>query len=276
MTIVKIINNNVVSAKDANGEEVIITGKGIGFQMKPKDSILEDKIEKIFRLDDSNARKFEELLADIPYEHVQLVVNIVGKANDMMEHKLNKSIYISLLDHIHYAILREAEGIKIENSLLWEIKRFYSTEYGIGLTALDIIKKEIGVEFPEDEAGFIAMHILNAELGSHMIKTSMIPDMLKNIYNIVGYAAKHKIDDQSIYYDRFVTHIKFLLERISKNEVYEGTDTTLFDMVSGKYPESFRCALRIQTYLANKIDYMIPDEELAYLTIHIENLLKYE
>lgn len=276
MNIVKIINNNVVSAKDDKGNEVIVTGKGVGFQKKPKDMIPEEKIEKIFRLDDSNARRFEELLADIPYEHVQLVVNIVAKANSIVEHKLSKGIYISLLDHIHYAILRINDGIEIENSLLWEIKRFYSTEYGIGLAALDMIKEEIGVDFPEDEAGFIAMHILNAELGSHMRKTTMIPDMLKNIYNIVGYTAKHKIDDQSIYYDRFVTHIKFLMERIAKNEAYEGTDDTLYDMVTIKYPESFRCALRIQTYLKSKIDYDVPDEELAYLTIHIENMLKHE
>lgn len=276
MNILKIINNNVVSALDDKGKEIIVTGKGIGFQKKPKDAIEEDRIEKVFRLDDSNVREFEELLADIPYEHVQLVVNIVGKANNLTEHKLNKSIYISLLDHIHYAIKRVEDGIEIENSLLWEIKRFYSKEYGIGLEALSIIKEEIGVDFPEDEAGFIAMHILNAELGSHMRKTSLIPDMFKNIYNIVGYAAKHKIDDQSIYYDRFVMHIKYLMERISKNEMYNGLDGELYDLVTVKYPESFRCALRIQTYLKKKIDYDVPDEELAYLTIHIENLLRHE
>lgn len=160
--------------------------------------------------------------------------------------------------------------------MLWEIKRFYSKEYSIGMEALAMIKSEIGVEFPEDEAGFIAMHILNAELGSYMRKTSMIPDMLKNIYNIVGYTAKHKIDDQSIYYDRFVTHLKFLMERISKNDVYIGTDSSLYDMVSTQYPDSFRCAIRIQSYLKNKIDYVVPEEEMAYLTIHIENLLKHE
>lgn len=274
MQILKVINNNVVSAYNEKGKEVIVTGKGIGFQKKPKDEIDDTKVEKVFRLDDEMTREFERVVADIPYDHIQIVARIITMANDLMDHELSKGIYISLLDHLNYAIIRGKEGIQIENSLLWEIKRFYSAEYQIGLYAIDLIKRELGISLPEDEAGFVAMHILNAELGSDMKKTSIVPDVLKDVYNIIGYSAKHKIDETSFYYDRFVIHLKFLVERIVKKIEYTGQDDALYDMIREQFPESYRCALRIQTYLKSRMDYVVPDEELAYLTIHIESLMK--
>lgn len=276
MQILKVINNNVVSAYNEKGKEVIVTGKGIGFQKKPKDMIDDTKIEKTFRLDDEFTREFERVVADIPYEYMTVVGQIITMASELMDHELSKGIYISLLDHLHYAIIRQKEGIQIQNTLLWEIRRFYSAEYQIGLYALDLIKKELLVSLPEDEAGFIAMHILNAELGSDMKKTAMVPDILKDVYNIIGYSAKHKIDESTIYYDRFVIHMKFLIERIVKNIEYTGQNDALCDMIREQFPESYRCALRIQTYLKSRMDYDVPEEELSYLAIHIENLLGHQ
>lgn len=276
MQILKVINNNVVSAYNEKGKEVIVTGKGIGFQKKPKDMIDDTKIEKTFRLDDEFTREFERVVADIPYEYMAVVGQIITMASELMDHELSKGIYISLLDHLHYAVIRQKEGIQIQNTLLWEIRRFYSAEYQIGLYALDLIKKELLVSLPEDEAGFIAMHILNAELGSDMKKTAMVPDILKDVYNIIGYSAKHKIDETTIYYDRFVIHMKFLIERIVKNIEYTGQNDALCDMIREQFPESYRCALRIQTYLKSRMDYDVPEEELGYLAIHIENLLGHQ
>lgn len=219
-------------------------------------------------------REFERVVADIPYDYIQIVARIITMANDLMEHKLSKGIYISLLDHLNCAIDRGKDGILVENSLLWEIKRFYSAEYQIGLYAVELIRKELGVSLPEDEAGFVAMHILNAELGSDMKKTTIIPDVLKDVYNIIGYSAKHKIDETSIYYDRFVIHLKFLVERIIKKIEYTGMDEALYDMIRERFPDSYRCALRIQTYLKSRMNYHVPEEELAYLTMHIENLMR--
>lgn len=274
MQILKVINNNVVSAYNEKEKEVIVTGKGIGFQKKPKDEIDDTKVEKVFRLDNEMTREFERVVADIPYDYIQIVARIITMANDLMEHKLSKGIYISLLDHLNCAIDRGKDGILVENSLLWEIKRFYSAEYQIGLYAVELIRKELGVSLPEDEAGFVAMHILNAELGSDMKKTTIIPDVLKDVHNIIGYSAKHKIDETSIYYDRFVIHLKFLVERIIKKIEYTGMDEALYDMIRERFPDSYRCALRIQTYLKSRMNYHVPEEELAYLTMHIENLMR--
>ena len=50
MVIDKIINNNIVSAFDDKGLEVVIMGRGIGFQMKRGQEVPAEKIEKVFRI----------------------------------------------------------------------------------------------------------------------------------------------------------------------------------------------------------------------------------
>ena len=51
MVINHVINNNVVSAFDNEQNEIIVMGKGIGFQKKSGQEIPETKIEKRFVLE---------------------------------------------------------------------------------------------------------------------------------------------------------------------------------------------------------------------------------
>ena len=64
MKIEKVINNNVVSAVEENGTEVVVMGKGVGFQMRHGMTIPEEQIEKVFRLDNpSSMDQFKNLVA---------------------------------------------------------------------------------------------------------------------------------------------------------------------------------------------------------------------
>ena len=49
MTVEKVINNNIVSAYDETGREVVVMGRGIGFGVKAGAVINKSKIEKVFR-----------------------------------------------------------------------------------------------------------------------------------------------------------------------------------------------------------------------------------
>ena len=134
MLIEKIINNNIVSAVDSKGREVVVMGRGLGFGMKPGKQIQENKIEKVFRIKSQTlAEQFKDLLADMPLEHVKVSSDIITYAKENLKLKLNQSIYVTLTDHINFAITRYQQGIKPQNALLWEIKRFYSREYELSL-----------------------------------------------------------------------------------------------------------------------------------------------
>ena len=68
MEIKRIYNNNVVVAVNgADGPEMIAIGKGLAFQKKPGDSIEQEKVEKIFTLEDSGVRSRTSLPSIYPY-----------------------------------------------------------------------------------------------------------------------------------------------------------------------------------------------------------------
>lgn len=272
MKILRVINNNVVSAFGDDEREVVVVGKGIGFQKKPNDFIDEKQVEKIFRLNDKSTNIFEELIKDMPYEYIRVAGMIVSYAKKCLEKQLNKNIYITLTDHLNYAITRAKNNIFIENALLWEIKRFYHQEYRIGQEAIHIIKQELGIELSEHEAGFLALHIVNAEMDADMKQTAKFPNIIKDIINIVTYTMGIELNQSSVYYERFITHLKFFLERILRKQVYKSDYYEFHNMVKQNFPESFRCALRIKTYIKASMQYEIGEEELTYLAMHIQNM----
>lgn len=105
MIINKVINNNVLSTHDENNREIVLMGKGIGFQKKVGDEVAEDKIEKKFVLDsEDEVGKFSELIEMIPHNYLNLSVDIISYAQQVMPKRLSPSIYISLTDHINFLL----------------------------------------------------------------------------------------------------------------------------------------------------------------------------
>ena len=136
-------------------------------------------------------------------------------AKQALGKKLSDNIYLTLVDHISFAIQRQEKGIVVRNALLWEIKRFYNHEYLIGKEALAIIKRRLEIELPGNEAGFIALHIVNAQLGNgEMQQTMAMPKMIQSILNIVRYQFHTELDENSVNYERFLTHLKYFLQRM--------------------------------------------------------------
>ena len=162
----RVINNNVVCSVNGKGEEIILRGKGIGFQKKPGMEVDASLVEGIFTLEKSQTKnKLVQLLEDIPEIYIEITSQIVDHAKETLGKSLNENIYVTLTDHIHFAIERKQKHLEYVNPLLWEIKSFYTGEYQVGLWALDLIHKRLGQRLKEDEAGFIALHIVNAQLG---------------------------------------------------------------------------------------------------------------
>lgn len=274
MEILKVINNNVVSSLDENGKEVVVMGKGIGFQKKTGNTIDEDKIEKIFCLPSEKTSQFEDLVEDMPYEHIVLAKEIIQYARKTLDRHLNKNIYITLTDHLNFAIERQKAGTVFQNALLWEIKKFYNKEYEIGLKAIDMVKDELGIELSEDEAGFMALHFVNAEMDGDIRQTTGLPAMIKDIVNIVRYHFGIDIDESTLSFERFVTHLKFFLQRVVKGECYEVEDSEFNESIKRRYKSEYACAGKIKDYMEKKVDYAISDEELTYLTLHISRVIR--
>jgi len=273
MEVKQIINNNVISALDPSGREVVIMGKGIGFHGK-HGSIEKTMIEKVFYLDDLGAlNRFKELLVNLPLEHIKVSNDIITYANMVLKKKLNQNIYITLTDHINFAIERYNQGMLFENPLFWEVKSLYRKEYLIGEYSLALINKELKIMLPIDEAASIALHIVNAEYDSSMGDTMSITKHMPEVFQLVKEDFHVEFEEESLEYERFVTHLKLLMQRIMKREQFDVLDLNFSQVIENMYPEEYSCSRKIGSYLSKLYEQEVKGEEISMLTIHVRRLI---
>ena len=275
MKIKKILNNNAVLSEGNQKEEIIITGRGVAFGKKSGDLIDENKIEKTFILKHSEtSENFKLLLENIPVEYISVSYDIIEYAKNLLNIQFNDFIYVTLTDHLNFAIQRNKENISYVNALHWEIKKFYPNEYNIGLKALEFIEEELGIKFSEDEAANIALHLVNARINTknEMGETMQIVKMTQDILNIVKYTFGIELDETSLHYERFMTHLKFFFQRIMKNVQVNDDNDFIYQEVKKKYIKAYHCATKIENYFVETLDRNLSEEEKTYLTIHIQRI----
>jgi beta-glucoside operon transcriptional antiterminator len=273
LVIKKIFNNNAVLVKDINKKEIVLIGSGIAFKKRIGDIVDRDLIEKIFTLKEEGAtEKFKILLDNIPTEHVAMCYDIIEYAKNKLNVELSDYIYVTLTDHVNYALKLLDEGLNRPNALIWEVKKFYPKEFQIGLKALDIIEEKTGKRLPNDEAGSITLHLINAQLNTNyenIQDITKIAKMIGDIINIVKYTYNTQIDENSLEYDRFITHLRFFFRRLNNKTKKENTeDDFLLKQVKEKYKDAYNCMRKVEKYLETNLG----DEEKLYLTLHIQRL----
>ena len=273
MNIQKIINNNVISAVNDKNEEVVVMGRGIGFKAHAGDAIDETKIEKVFRIENETiSRQFQEILENIPLEHMQLTEEIISKAKEVLNVKLNQSIYVTLTDHINFAIQRQKEGVRLKNALLWEIKEFYRNEYQIGQYAIELLNEKIKTDFTEDEAGFIALHIVNAEYNTSIHNTFAMTNMIQELLQFIQKEMGRRYDENSIHYERYLAHLKFLARRVCDHNLLPDDDMEFAARIEQEYPAEYECSRKAADYIKMQYHENLSEEEILYLAIHIKRV----
>ncbi len=276
MLINKVYNNNVVLSKDEHENDIVIMGRGIAFQKKRGDTIESDKVEKVFhQVNEGMQHRLADLLYEIPLEYFSVTEEIIQTAKLKLGKKMNGSIVISLTDHLFYAVQRYKEGQVIRNGLLWEIKRLYKEEFELGKHAVEIINNRYNLEMPEDEAAFIALHLINAQLDEEMPMVMSMTKVMKGVLEIVRMHFMIQLDEESLSYHRFVTHLKFFSQRLVHGNLYnESDDVELYEFIKRKYPDSFSCTEKIVKYVQKEFDYSLTSEEMLYISVHIQRLIK--
>lgn len=277
MIIKKIFNNNSILALNSDKREVVVMGRGIGFKKNVGDEIDSEKVEKTFILKEKDAsEKFKMILEDVPKEIIYVSYDIIEYAKNILNVEISENIYITLTDHISNTIKLYKEGFNVTNAIIWEIKKFYPKEFEIGLKSLNFIEEELEIKLPEDEAANIALHLINSQVNSSYKEVEDVAKqtkMINDILNIVRYTYNIKLDDTSLSYYRFITHLRFFFKRLSnknnsKEENLEYKDDFLLKQVKEKYKDAYKCMLKIEDYLEKDLD----DEEKLYLTVHIQRI----
>ena len=279
MEISKVLNNNVAVVIE-NNEEKIVMGRGICFKKKTGDTIEPEIIDKVFYLQNQEVlSRFKELVVDIPLEYLEIGEEIMDEARLSLGKALNDNIYISMVDHIYTAVVRAKDNILVKNALLWDIQRFYKEEYQIrpyfrqaALLHTEALTCPTSL-LPNDEAGFIALHIVNGQLDEDVHDMYEITKIMQEIENIVRYHFKIEFNEESAYYYRFITHLKFFAQRLVEHKKQNKQEDDLLEVVQVKYVNAYQCVEKIAMYIKNQYNYELYDEEKLYLTIHIHRVV---
>lgn len=268
MLISKILNNNVVISEE-NQEEVILMGRGLAFGRKVGQEIPDELIEKKYVLSENR----RQLLMELPAEVMEMSDKIISFAREKLQKKLKDSAFLAMADHIHGVLLRLEDGIYLKNFLMWDIKRFFPTDFEVGQYAKQLLSAYVSKELPDDEAAFMALTLVNAELENGDGAARDLTMMMEEIMTIVKYSLEISLDEEDIYLERFMTHLKFFCERVLTDRGHcDLEDNEMFDLLKCKYPLAYETTRKIAEFLKQTRNYQTSEDEQLYLTIHLSRM----
>lgn len=267
--VIKAFNNNIVLV-ETEGKEKMLLNKGIGFGKRPGDVV--DKgtsIEKIFIIEDKdNIRNFKELVNNIDKEFIGFCEEIIYFISKELNQELSENIHIGLIDHLSFAIKRLKNKEEIQNPFLVEIETLYNIEFLLAEKVAIKIEEHIGIDIPAGEIGFIALHIHSARNNGKLSNTIKYSFISNSIIEYVEDFLNIEIDRKSLDYARFLTHLRFAIERIINNE---SISNDFIDIIKSKYRKSYRIARKAGKILEENLDGVsVVEDEIAYLAMHIE------
>ncbi|MDN9611290.1 PRD domain-containing protein [Clostridioides difficile] len=267
----KVLNSSVVLVHDTKDNEFISLGKGIGYGKKTGEYICGSNDNQMFvPVENTKSKQFLELMDDIPVDILKITQEIIVEAEKLLNSSFNKNLYLILADHFNFAIERMRKGIKITNRVFWEIKNYYPNEFKVGMVAIYMVEERLGIQLPEEEAANIAFHFANAMASDgNSYDTIKYAKVIGEIINIFVFSLNRTLDKKSMHYMRFITHIKFFVERFFSDSMLSSGDDLLFNQMKRSNPKEMLIALKVRDFLEKKYGKKLTNEEIAFLVVHI-------
>lgn len=273
MDVLRVFNNNVVLAKDGD-REVILTGRGIGFQAKPGQHVDDAKIVRRFvPADGRDPDHMAELLAGIPPEIIRLVTDAMSRTGLAEQIEAQPTLVMALADHICGAIQRSQKGQTIEYPLEAEVRSLYAGEYAKGEALVNAMNDYLGGALPKGEAVALALHLVNAgfstgDLSNTYTMTGVIQQMLSVIENTYDVT----LDQHSVNVGRFIAHLRYLFVRIYQHQQLSDEPQPIVDTIMASYPQATACARQLAIVVGMRLNATLTEAEIAYLALHISRV----
>ena len=272
----QILNNSAVIAEKGDGTEAILLGKGIAFNQKIGNEIDKSKIYKIFSPNSEVQRKnVIDTIHEIEPIYFEISQKICERLKREENIKLTDSVYITLTDHLATSVERAKKGLYLSNKFLWDIKDYYPKEYNYGLWALRLLNQQFDVDLPEDEAAFIAIHLISGELGQDIDEFQRSMNFIKEITKLVRHYFRIDLDNKTLNYKRFAVHLKFFWQRMmyeKDKKSYGDLSQEILEVIKESDIDAYLCALKIKDYIKQQYKYDLNTEEIMYLAIHINKI----
>lgn len=270
MQVIKKINNNVALCLDNNNRELVAFGKGIGFKPMPYELTDMNLIHRTYYGIDSS---YIMLLDEIPEDIFEISSILVDLARAKVSCDFSNNLVFTLADHISFAIDRQKKHMYIKNQMVHDIEYFYENEMEIGELAIKLVRKNLKIRLPKEEAGNIALHIINAE--AKLKNENSIDDeeaIIEDITCLIEDELNITINRKNFNYSRFVSHLQYLLKRTDDGISIESDNGKMFLDIKEKYPNIYKCVSKITEYIYEIKKWKATEEEELYLMLHVNRL----
>ena len=273
----KVLNNNVLIARDHAEDEVVLIGKGIGFNKKKDASIREDSVEKLFVLRNEKEQEYyKNLLPHIDEKVLSTLIDSIEMIRSKSNVKLNERVHVALTDHMVFAINRLFKGMTIRNPFLTETKALYPFEYDIAAEVVDFINQSLDIHLPEGEVGFIALHVHSAVTNVDVTDINKYSQLVTQLVQMIETELDINIDRDSIHYIRLIRHIRYTIERVLRDEKVD-EPAKIASLLKSEYPVCYNLSWKIIKIMQQTLKKPVYDAEAVYLTMHLQRLTnKYE
>jgi transcriptional antiterminator len=270
----KVLNNNVLIAEHPSYEEVVLIGKGIGFNRKPGDSIETDSVEKLFVLkNEKEQQNYIKLLPFIDDELQKVIISAISLIMQRTNTLLDEHIHVALTDHLMFTITRISNGMQVSNPFLIETKTLYRHEYEIAKEVVELISEKIGILLPVGEIGFIALHIHSAMTSRELSEVNQHSQLVSRLVKMVEEQFDIVIDKEGIDYMRLVRHLRFTIERVAKGEKVEEPEKISL-LLKQEYPICYNLSWKLIKVMQQTLKLKVFDAEAVYLTMHLQRIQK--
>ncbi len=209
-------------------------------------------------------------------EQLQQMVEELEHSLDL---KLTDSAYIGLAVHLALAIqrIRAGQRIVIDAHVLDGLRGL--GEFAKAKRLANKLEDMLGIEIPEDEVGYITMHLKGAEtrldrdhdnyydyVSFELVRLAR--NMLKTAEAELGYELK----GSSKLFAGFVHHLGPAVERLRL-----GLDirNPLLGQIREQYAEVFAIAAKCSNILADYVNRDVPESEIGYIAMHIGAMSEY-
>ena len=269
----RVFNNNVVLARDEIGREVILTGRGLGFQRKAGQTVDAELVARRY-IPVEGARSMAEVIAAIPLERLTLIERVFLRAARQLGVTIPSSTILAVVDHINQAMERVRGGIVMDYPLRAEVAHLHPEELRLAEQMVEELNLAQEVQLPDGEAVALAMHLFTAATGAPSMKEAQKQSrLIAQIMELLKAALGGSFDEDSIDAARFAVHLRYFLVRTRHGaQLHDGTASIIADTLRTSHPQAHRLALRISELLEMRLGATVSDDETAYLTMHVARL----
>ena len=282
MRISRIYNNNVALTVNHLGQEAVVIGRGIAFGKRKGQMIDSAAVEQTFVPERGmSGERLSLTLSEIPAEILSIATGLESRVRADGVLELSNSFIIPLADHLHYAVMRAREGVRVDYPLAPEVTLLYPREVEYGRSVIAAVRERLQVQMDPGEAIPLALHLVNAQFATaDMSQAFRMTEVFAQVFEIIEASYERKIDPDSMSAARFVTHLRYLFVRASRasanraEDVDEVSQPSLLAALRADVPRAYACAQKVLLVLQMQLKQSLTRDELTYLTIHIARLAR--